>query len=160
MTLTGNFSPVVVMSKFRGAPGEDPVVQTTAGSEVLSGKTCVLVDDMIDTGGSMIAAAKALKERGAARVVLCATHAIFSNDAIARLRNAQISVGGSSVSAIDRVMVSDTVPFTNSNTHFVDVVSLAPLIAEAILQLDTQRGSLDSIGKHFSLGELKLEKEK
>jgi ribose-phosphate pyrophosphokinase len=146
---TGNFTPLVVMSKFRPGPGAAPQVTLSCGSELLAGKTCVLVDDMIDTGGSIIAAANALKERGAARVVVCASHAVFSNNAADKLRMARTSAGQPS---IDRIFTTDTLPVASAPKEFLRVVTVAPLIAEAISRLDQPLGSLRELRDRTDLG--------
>jgi ribose-phosphate pyrophosphokinase len=150
---TGKYAPLIVMSKFRPGPAQDPVVVFSSGAEVLRGKTCVLVDDMIDTGGSIEAAARALKQAGAERVVVCASHGIFSNDAVARLRMATTAAGER---AIDRILVTDTLPVEQHQSEFVTVVSVAPLITEAITRLDMPRGSLRELKDRVDLGELVL----
>ncbi len=87
----------------------------------VSGRPCVVIDDMIDTGGTIIAAAELLKEKGASKVIAATTHGVFSGPAIERLEN----------SCIEKVVVTNTLPLT----HLIDkmeVVSIAPLIAAAI----------------------------
>ena len=120
------------MSKFRRGPDLPPTVTLNIGDDFLEGKICVLVDDIIDTGGSMIAAARALKEKGAARVLLCATHGIFSNDALKRLEEATVEVKEQSKKVIDKIYVTDTVPLKVARGDLVRVVSVAPLIAETL----------------------------
>lgn len=89
----------------------------------VSGRTCVLVDDMIDTGGTIVAAAKALKENGAKRVIVAATHAVFSHPAVERLAD----------DAVDSVLVTNTLPITpDKQFEGLTVLSIAPLIAKAI----------------------------
>ncbi len=66
----------------------------------VAGRDCVMVDDMIDTGGTLCKAAEALKERGAKRVFAYATHPIFSGNAIQNIKN----------SVIDEFVVCDTIP--------------------------------------------------
>ncbi|WP_163220061.1 ribose-phosphate diphosphokinase, partial [Citrobacter freundii] len=68
----------------------------------VAGRDCVLVDDMIDTGGTLCKAAEALKERGAKRVFAYATHPIFSGNAVDNIKN----------SVIDEVIVCDTIPLS------------------------------------------------
>jgi ribose-phosphate pyrophosphokinase len=87
----------------------------------VSGRTCVLIDDMIDTAGTICAAAEILKAHGASRIWAMATHGLFSPPAIERLK----------VSPIERVVVTDTVPVPASLDK-VEVLSIAPLIAKAI----------------------------
>jgi ribose-phosphate pyrophosphokinase len=90
------------------------------------GRTCVLVDDMIDTGGTIAQAAEALFEHGAADVIVASTHAVLSGPAVDRLKNSRIS----------EVVVSDTLPIPDDR-HFpqLTVLSIAPLIARAIRQV-------------------------
>jgi ribose-phosphate pyrophosphokinase len=90
------------------------------------GRTCVLVDDMIDTGGTIVQAAEALFEHGAADVIVASTHAIMSGPAVDRLKNSRIS----------EVVVSDTLPIPDDRTFpQLTVLSIAPLIARAIRQV-------------------------
>jgi ribose-phosphate pyrophosphokinase len=78
---------------------------------------------MIDTAGTIVAAAKALKEKGAARVIVAATHAVFSAPAVERL----------SSGIVDEVIVTNTLPITPDKEFAnLTVISIAPLIAAAI----------------------------
>ncbi len=89
----------------------------------VDGRTCVLIDDMIDTGGTIVAAAELLLERGADRVLVGTTHAVFSGPAVDRLKN----------SGIEQVVVTDTLPLPDDKRFDkLVVVSVAPLIARAI----------------------------
>jgi len=102
----------------------------------VKGKTCLLVDDMIDTAGTIVAAAKALKDNGAARVVVTATHAVFSNPAVERL----------SSGVVDEVIVTNTLPIPQEKRWpGLTVLSIAPLIAEAIQAVFND----DSVNKLF-----------
>lgn len=85
--------------------------------------TCVLVDDMIDTGGTICGAAEALMERGARRVLACATHPVLSGPACERLRS----------SPIERVVVTNTLPIPpGCMLDKLEVVSIAPIIASTM----------------------------
>ena len=87
------------------------------------GRTCLLVDDMIDTAGTIVAAARALKENGAGRVIVAATHAVFSKPAVERLSGPEV----------DEVVVTNTLPITPDKLFDkLTVLSIAPLIAKAI----------------------------
>jgi ribose-phosphate pyrophosphokinase len=89
----------------------------------VKGRTCLLVDDMIDTAGTIVAAARALKDNGAGRVIVAATHAVFSNPAVERL----------SSEWIDEVIVTNTLPITPDKMfEKLTVLSIAPLISKAI----------------------------
>ncbi len=86
-------------------------------------KVCILNDDMIDTGGSLVAAAATLKAKGAAKVYACATHGLFSGPAYERMEN----------SPIEEVVVTNAVPVPlERQTGKIKVLSLAPLFAKTI----------------------------
>jgi ribose-phosphate pyrophosphokinase len=89
----------------------------------VAGRTCVLIDDMIDTAGTICAAAELLKASGAKQVYAMATHPILSGPATERLEK----------SAIDRVVVTDTLPIPpEKQLKKIEVVSVAPIIADAV----------------------------
>ncbi|WP_433777564.1 ribose-phosphate diphosphokinase [Microbacterium sp. gxy059] len=92
----------------------------------VKGRTCLLVDDMIDTAGTIVKAAQALKANGAKKVIVGATHAIFSDPASERLQDP----------AVDRVVVTDTVPIPEERRFdSLTVLSAAPLLARAIQEV-------------------------
>jgi len=94
----------------------------------VEGRLCVLVDDMIDTAGTMAQAARALREHGAARVIAAATHPVLSGPAAERLNTA----------GFDEVIVTNTLPIgTNVHVNNLTVLSIAPLIAKAIHEVFT-----------------------
>lgn len=88
----------------------------------VEGRTCVLVDDLIDTGGTIVKAAEAIIAAGAKDVIIAATHAVFSDPAIDRLKNCSAR----------EVIVTNTLPLEDSK-HFdkLTVLSIAPLLAQA-----------------------------
>ncbi len=93
----------------------------------VDGRDCVLIDDMIDTAGTICSAAELLKERGARSVVCAATHAVFSGPAVERLAKSVID------SVIDKVIVTDTLPLPpKKRFDKLVVLSIAPLIAQTI----------------------------
>ena len=115
-------SPLAIVHKRRD-PDKPNQVQVNEIVGDVSGRDCLLVDDMIDTGGTILAAAKALKANGAARVIVAATHAVFSNPAVERLSDP----------VIDSVVVTNTLPITpEKEFESLTVLSIAPLIAKAI----------------------------
>jgi ribose-phosphate pyrophosphokinase len=92
----------------------------------VEGRTCVLVDDMIDTAGTITLAAEALFENGAADVIVAATHAVLSGPAVDRLKNSRIS----------DVVVTNTLPIEEERQFDkLTVLSIAPLIARAIREI-------------------------
>ena len=128
-------APLAIIHKRR-----DPDVpnQVTAQEVVgdVEGRTCLLVDDMIDTAGTIVAAAAALKKNGAARVIVAATHAVFSDPAVERL----------SGDSVDAVVVMDTLPIPEEKRfEKLTVLSVAPLIARAISAVFDD----DSVSKIF-----------
>ena len=111
-------------------------------AEVLSvvgdveGRNCILVDDMIDTAGTMASAVSALKDRGAARVYACASHALLSGEAPARL----------SAAPLEELVVTNTIAIPED--RFFDgltVLSVAPLLARAIQYIHSN----DSVSQLF-----------
>ena len=96
----------------------------------VEGRDCVIVDDMIDTGGTLCKAAEALKERGAKRVFAYATHAVFSGNAAQNIGN----------SVLDQVIVTDsiTLPKEMEATGKVTCLSLSRMLAEAIRRIGTE----------------------
>ncbi len=108
-------------------------VQEVVGD--VEGRTCLLVDDMITTAGTITQAAEALAENGAAEVIAAATHAVLSGPAIDRLKNSRIS----------ELIVTDTLPI-GADKRFpqMTVLSIAPLIARAIHEV-FEDGSVTSL---------------
>ena len=87
------------------------------------GRTCLIVDDLIDTGRTIASAAEALKGAGATRVVVAATHAVFSEPAVQLLQS----------EFIDSVVVTDTLPLPpEKRFETLTILPIAPLIARAI----------------------------
>jgi ribose-phosphate pyrophosphokinase len=101
----------------------------------VKGRVCILVDDMIDTAGTITKAADALMHDGAAGVVIAATHAILSGPAVDRLKNCQAS----------EVIVTDTLPIA-ADRRFdkLTELSIAPLISRAIREV-FEDGSVTSL---------------
>ena len=115
-------TPLAIVHKRRD-PDRPNQVQVNEIVGEVSGRDCLLVDDMIDTGGTILAAAKALKANGAKRVIVAATHPVFSHPAVERLSDP----------VIDSVVVTNTLPITpDKEFASLTVLSIAPLIAKAI----------------------------
>jgi ribose-phosphate pyrophosphokinase len=92
----------------------------------VQGRTCVLVDDMIDTAGTICQAAEALFDQGAADVIVTSTHAVLSGPAVDRLKNSRIS----------EVIVTNTLPIPEDRQFpQLTVLSIAPLLARAIREV-------------------------
>ncbi len=90
----------------------------------VDGKHAILFDDIIDTGGSLVGAAEALKAKGAKDVIACATHGILSGDAVDRLEH----------SLIKRVLITNTIPHEKMPEMF-SVLDLSRLLGEAVLRV-------------------------
>ena len=105
----------------------------------VNGRDCILVDDMIDTGGTLCKAAEALKERGAKRVFAYATHPVFSGTAIDNIKN----------SMIDEVVVTDSIPLTPEFKALdkVRVLTLSGMLAEAIRRISNEE-SISAMFEH------------
>lgn len=89
----------------------------------VQGKTCILVDDMIDTAGTIVQAVEALTKNGASSVVVATTHPIFSDPAVERLKN----------SAVREVIATNTLPIPEEKQfEKLTILSIAPLLARAI----------------------------
>lgn len=113
-------SDLAIMHK--GRP-EHNKAEITALIGDVEGKVCIVNDDMIDTAGTLCAAVATLKEKGAKKVYVCASHPIFSGPAYERLENSQI----------DEVVVCNTVAVPeDKQTGKITVISVAPLLARAI----------------------------
>jgi ribose-phosphate pyrophosphokinase len=114
--------PLAFIHKTRRTDVANEVVANRVVGDV-AGKICVLTDDMIDTGGTIVKAAEALMKDGAAGVLIAATHAILSDPAVDRLKNSP---------AIE-VVVTDTLPIEDEKRFDkLTVLSIAPLLGRAI----------------------------
>ncbi len=91
----------------------------------VDGDTCIIVDDMIDTAGTLCKAASLLKDNGALRVIACATHGVFSMPAMERI----------DLSCLETIYVTDSIPQEKNKSKKIQVVSVAPLLGKAISRL-------------------------
>ena len=112
---------LAIIDKRRPRPNESKVMNIIGE---VSGKSCVLIDDMVDTAGTLCLAAQALKDEGAIKVVAYITHAILSGKAVERISN----------SALDELVVTDTIPLSAAAKQCsrIRVLSVAGLLAETI----------------------------
>jgi len=115
---------LAIIDKRRPRPNESKVMNVIGE---VDGKTCVLVDDMVDTAGTLCLAAQALKDEGAVKVVAYATHAVLSGGAVGRI----------STSALDEVVVTDTIPLSEEARACgrIRQLSVASLLAETIRRI-------------------------
>ena len=126
--------PLAIIHKRR-----DPdVAHRVTMSEVVGqveGRTCIVVDDMIDTGSTIIKASEALFAQGASKVIVTATHGVLSGSAVDGLKNSRIS----------EVIVTNTLPIADDKRFDkLTVLSIAPLVARAINEVFTD-GSVTSL---------------
>ncbi|MEZ5500267.1 MAG: ribose-phosphate pyrophosphokinase [Steroidobacteraceae bacterium] len=115
---------LAIIDKRRPRPNESKVMNIIGE---VAGRTCVLVDDMVDTAGTLCQAAQALKDEGAAKVVAYITHAVLSGQALDRIGN----------SALDELVVTDTIPLSApaQKCRRIRVLSVAALLAETIRRI-------------------------
>ena len=96
----------------------------------IKGKACLLVDDLIATGSSLVEAAEALRRAGATSVSACVTHPVLSGPARSRVAS----------SCLKELIVTDTIPLTQPKRHpKITVLSVAPLLSEAIRRIHYER---------------------
>jgi ribose-phosphate pyrophosphokinase len=125
---------IAFVHKSRNIDAANEIVANRVVGEV-EGRCCLLIDDMIDTAGSMTKAAELLCASGATDVLVAATHGIFSGSATDRLKNSRIS----------EVIVTNTLPIRPENEFDkLTVLSIAPLLAQAIKQV-FEDGSVTSL---------------
>ena len=115
---------LAIIDKRRPRPNESKVMNIIGE---VAGKTCVLIDDMVDTAGTLCAGAQALKDEGATKVVAYITHAILSGNAIEKIMK----------SALDELVVTDTIPLSPAAKQCgrIRVLSVAGLLAETIRRI-------------------------
>ncbi|MBR6015349.1 MAG: ribose-phosphate diphosphokinase [Firmicutes bacterium] len=125
--------PIAIVDKRRPEPNKSEIMNIIGNIE---GKNCILIDDMIDTAGTITNAANALKDLGAKAVFAGATHPILSGPAIERIEN----------SAIEELVLLNTTPIAEAKKiDKMKILSVAPLFAEAMIRIFTN----DSISKLF-----------
>jgi ribose-phosphate pyrophosphokinase len=116
-------APLAIVDKRRPAPNVSEIMNVIGEVE---GKSVIIIDDIIDTAGTICSSAKVMMEKGAREVYTCCTHPVFSGPAIERLAAAPIK----------EVVVTNTIPLNNEKQlPNITVLSVAPLIGEAILRI-------------------------
>jgi ribose-phosphate pyrophosphokinase len=115
---------LVIIDKRRPQPNQAEVMNIIGE---VKGKTCVLIDDMIDTAGTLCLAAKALKENGAERVISYITHAVLSGPAVQRISDSEL----------DELVVTDTIPLSEEaqKCQRIRQLSVAELLAETMRRM-------------------------
>ncbi len=130
-------APLAIIAKRRPAPNQCEVIEVIGD---VSGRTAIIIDDLIDTGGSVISGANELLSRGAREVYVACTHAVFSGDASERLL----------ASSIKRIIVTDTIPLPEEKRDSkIVVVSVAGLLADAIRRIHTEGSVSELFSTHW-----------
>ncbi len=120
-------TPIAIIEKNRPRPNESEVMNIIGE---VKGKNCIIIDDMIDTAGTITNAADALVEQGAKDVYICATHGLFSRNAIERIENSRVK----------ECVVTDTIHLDDSKkSPKIKVMSVHKLISEAIRRINTKQ---------------------
>ena len=120
-------APLAIVDKRRDKPNQAQAMHVIGDVE---GKVAIVVDDMIDTAGTLCAGAEVLLKYGASRIIACATHPVLSGPAIERINN---------TAALDRVIVTDTIPLGDKLAACpkLEVVSVAALLGKTIHNIHT-----------------------
>jgi ribose-phosphate pyrophosphokinase len=114
---------LAIVDKRRESPNVSVVMHLIGEVE---GRDCLIIDDMIDTAGTLVQAADALHREGARRILACGVHPVLSGPAIARIEGAPI----------ERVIVTNSIPLDKDKLHpKITTLSVAPLLAEAIRRI-------------------------
>ncbi len=116
---------LAIIYKKRPAPN---VVETLDVIGNVEGKNAVIIDDIIDTAGTIVAAADMLKSKGAKSIISACTHAVLSGPAVERLKN----------SSIEEVITTNTIPLENKQFDKLTVLSVAELLGEAIKRVNIE----------------------
>lgn len=125
---------IAIIDKVRKAHNQAEVAHVVGD---VSGKRAIMIDDMIDTGGSICAAAEVLKKFGATEIIVCATHGVLSGDVKEKF----------DTSSVDRLILTDTLPIPEEKIcKKMEVISVAPLLAKVIKRINKER----SLGELFT----------
>jgi len=119
-----NNAPLAIVDKRRDKPGQSEVMNIIGD---VKGRTCILIDDIIDSGGTLCNAAQALIDAGAESVTAYITHGVLSGAAVARVTN----------SALKELVITDSILATEATQQSGKIrqVTIAPLIGEAIRRI-------------------------
>ena len=115
---------LAIVDKRRPKPGQSQVMNIIGD---VKGKTCIIVDDIIDSGGTIVNAVEALKKSGANEVYVFITHAVLSGDAIKKIKNSKIK----------KLIITDTIDNSKKikNNNKIEVLSISSLMSEAIKRI-------------------------
>jgi len=125
---------IAIIDKIRKAHNVAEVAHVVGD---VDGKRAIMIDDMVDTGGSICAAAQVLKEFGADEIIVCATHGLLSGDAKDKF----------DTSCIDKLILTDTLPIPPEKiSKKMEIISVAPLLSKVILRIHQEK----SLGELFT----------
>ena len=115
---------LAIIDKRRPAPGKSQVMNIIGD---VKNKTCIIVDDIIDSGGTIVNAVDALKKNGANEVYVFITHAVLSGDAVKKIKNSKIK----------KLIITDTIDNSQKikNNNKIEVLSISSLMSEAIKRI-------------------------
>ncbi len=127
-----NDADLAIIDKRRPAPNMVKVMNVIGDVE---GKTCILIDDMVDTAGTLCQAANILKERGAKKVVAYATHAVLSGNAISNIKNSEL----------DELITTNTIPLSAdaAKCNKIRQLSIAPIMAEVVKRISEEQSIIN-----------------
>ena len=123
---------LAIVDKRRPAPGKSQVMNVIGN---VKDKTCIIVDDIIDSGGTIVNASKALKDRGAKEVFVYITHGVLSGEAVKKIKN----------SSIKKLVITDTIDNSGKTNKInnIEVLSIANLMGEAIKRISNSTSVSD-----------------
>ena len=123
---------LAIVDKRRPSPGKSEVMNVIGN---VNNKTCIIVDDIIDSGGTIVNAAKALKDRGAKEVYVYITHGVLSGEAVKKIKN----------SVIKNLVITDTIDNMNrvKGVKNIEVLSISSLMGEAIKRISNSTSVSD-----------------
>ena len=123
---------LAIIDKRRPRPGQSKVMNIIGD---VKGKTCIIVDDIIDSGGTIVNAVDALKKAGAIDVYVFITHAVLSGSAVDKIKKSKIK----------KLIITDTINNLNKikNINKIELLSIAPLMAEAIKRISNSTSVSD-----------------
>jgi ribose-phosphate pyrophosphokinase len=117
---------LAIIDKRRLSPNEAAVMHVIGD---VKGKNALIIDDLVDTGGTLVKAAQALKDAGAVKISAAAAHGVLAGPAIDRLN----------ASPVDELVITNSIPLGHKDDRKIKVLSVAPLLAEAIQRIHGEK---------------------
>lgn len=126
--------PIAIVDKLRSRANESEVAHVVGNVE---GKNCIIVDDIVDTGGSLSNAASILKDKGAKKVYAACTHPVLSGTGYERIADSEL----------EELVTTDTIPLSESSRKKITQLSIAPILAECIKRTYSQQSITELFAK-------------